>query len=457
MKTAIILAAGRGRKIWPYSSTRQKVTLPLANKALIRWQVEQLRKAGFERIYVVVGYRKEQVFNVLAEMENIEYIEQKGQGTNAALASAIEHVQDERFAVLYGDVVLTDDDIKRFLNEQQHAGAFCSMLIHPLGSERPSDWMCVRAEENRIIEILGHPRDNVSFRVAGFFSFSKAILPYLLRNPGAMSSVQVGMMPPDEAQLEEAIQAAIEDGESIHAVETTGFAYDLDKPWHYLEASFNWNDHVCRRIDRDMIGKGTFISDAADIHGRIVTGEHVEIGKGVIIEGNVIIGANSKIIQGAILDPNIVVGERCTIRRYCQIEQNSTIGHECTIGHGAEVGGILLRRAYAYHYGEFWGILGDNGDLGAATVCGTLRFDDQNTIHTISNRREFPQFGADAAYLGDYVRTGVNVIISPGTKIGAYSVIGAGTIVRQDVPDNSLLYVEQEQVKKAWGPEMYGW
>jgi bifunctional UDP-N-acetylglucosamine pyrophosphorylase/glucosamine-1-phosphate N-acetyltransferase len=234
-------------------------------------------------------------------------------------------------------------------------------------------------------------------------------------------------------------------------------AFDLDQPWHYLEASFYWNKYVCNKIDRDVIGKGAVISDGADVNGRVILGNSAEIGKGVIIEGNLVLGADTKIIQGAIAGANVVVGKRCTIKRYCQIENNTAIGPDCFVGHGAEVGGIFLRRAFAYHYGEFWGILGDNGDLGAATVCGNLRFDDQNTIHMVKGRREVPNFGANAAYLGDFVRTGVNAILMPGVKVGAYSVIGAGTLVSEDVPDNTLLYVQQEQVKKKWGPEKYGW
>ena len=42
-------------------------------------------------------------------------------------------------------------------------------------------------------------------------------------------------------------------------------------------------------------------------------------------------------------------------------------------------------------------------DIGAASVCGTLRFDDGDTPHTIAGRREVPRHGANASFLGDYV------------------------------------------------------
>ena len=455
MKTAIILAAGEGKKMWPYSSTRQKAALPLANKPIIRWQVEKLRKAGVENIVVVVGYRKQQVVNALSGIDDIVFVDQQSAGTSAALLCALNQVGDDSFIVLYGDVVLTFDEIRNFIDSKDHA--VCSALMHPLGSEPPQNWICAHVANETIDAVLGHPRDDVTHRFAGLFAFSKSFLPYLRRTSDLMQSVQVGMMPADEPQLEDAIQTAIENGETIRAIAASSRAFDIDKPWHYLEASYYWNEYVCGKIEHDVFGNGVKISDGADIGGRLVLGENVEIGKGVFIEGNLVAGADTKIIQGAILDKNIIVGKRCTIRRYCQIEYNSTIGPDCFIGHGAEVAGLLLRRVFAFHYTEFWGILGDNGDLGAATVCGNLRFDDQATIHHIDGHREAPGFGANAAYLGDFVRTGVNAIIMPGIKVGSYSVIGAGAHVMEDVEEKTLLYVKQAQEKREWGPEKYGW
>ena len=42
MDTAIVLAAGLGRKVWPYGEFRQKCTIPVANKPIVRRVVENL-------------------------------------------------------------------------------------------------------------------------------------------------------------------------------------------------------------------------------------------------------------------------------------------------------------------------------------------------------------------------------------------------------------------------------
>ena len=96
-------------------------------------------------------------------------------------------------------------------------------------------------------------------------------------------------------------------------------------------------------------------------------------------------------------------------------------------------------------------------DIGAATVCGTLRFDDRDTPIQVEGRYEVPPYGANATYMGDYCRTGVNAIIMPGRRIGAYSVVGPGVILYDDVPSKTMVMAKQELITKPWGPERYGW
>jgi bifunctional UDP-N-acetylglucosamine pyrophosphorylase/glucosamine-1-phosphate N-acetyltransferase len=264
-------------------------------------------------------------------------------------------------------------------------------------------------------------------------------------------------MVPDESHIEDSLHMAIDDKHAVGAVEAKNIFVDMDKPWHILEANDAALGYLSSKLDADRIGKGTKISDGATIEGRLVTGENCEIGAGVFIEGDLWLGDNSKIVQGAIVESRVSVGVNCTIRRYAQIEGGTAIGDDGLIGHCAEVAGVFMRKAWAYHYGEYWGVLGECSDLGAATVCGNLRFDDLQTVHRIKGRVENPRSGANAVYLGDYVRTGVNTIIMPGVKVGPHSVCGAGAIVQNDVPERTLVHVKQELIHKTWGPERYGW
>jgi bifunctional UDP-N-acetylglucosamine pyrophosphorylase/glucosamine-1-phosphate N-acetyltransferase len=75
----------------------------------------------------------------------------------------------------------------------------------------------------------------------------------------------------------------------------------------------------------------------------------------------------------------------------------------------------------------------------------------------IKGRPETPTHAANAAYFGDFCRTGVNAIIMPGRRIGVYSVVGPGVLLYDDLPDRTMVTAKQELVTRPWGPERYGW
>ncbi len=455
---AIILAAGKGLKMWPYAPTNSKVVLPIASEPAVTRQVRLLRELGVDKIVVVTGYRAEQVRYALRHFDGLTFVDVPDQsGAAVSLARALDSCVEGRYLVLYGDTAWTGGGVAGLIRAAEAHPTDPVVGVLPLANQRPQEWLCAEVRDGEIRRVLGHPRDDVTHRFAGAFVLPTEFRKHLTSQPSQMRHVQVGMMPPDELLLEAALAAFLDDGGAVAAHEIREPWFDLDKPWHLLEANFTLLHWEGEHLTESRIDPTATVSDAAEIEGPIVVGPGAKIGAGVKIKGPVWVGANSEIVDGAILDGFTSVGSRTTIRRYAQVEEGSSIGSGCVIGHAAEFGGVMFDGAFSFHYGEYWGVIGAKTDLGAATVCGNLRFDDDDTIHNVRGHREKPAFGANAAYLGDFVRTGVNVIILPGVKIGPYSVLGPGTIVAEDVPDGSLWYVEQQIVKKSWGPERYGW
>ena len=264
-------------------------------------------------------------------------------------------------------------------------------------------------------------------------------------------------MPPLEGTVEMSVSDYIRDGHAAPAVETQGFFLDVDKPWHILEANDWMTERLCSQLTGHELAEGAGIDDTAVLQGYVKLGRNSRIGRNVVVHGNLIVGDDTVIDNGAILKGSNVIGDRTVVANYCCIERNTTIGSDCNVNHCAELSGLIMDRVYLYHYMEFYGVIGEATDLGAATVCGTLRFDDGETIHTVKGRKEFPGRHANAVFLGDYSRTGVNVILMPGRKVGVYSVVGSGVVLNEDVPDRTLVYVKQELGKSTWGPERYGW
>lgn len=464
MDTAIVLAAGLGRKVWPYGEFRQKCTIPVANKPIVRRVVETLVEAGCQRIIVVVGHHAQQVRGALADIPNVVFVTQHSlDGTADAVLTASEHLEDQPYLVVYGDIVTTPDNLRNFIKASRASDVEAAALVQPLGNEDASDWLCAgigtekveNGSLSKLTGIEGHPRGG-SHRLCGVYAFQPHATPYLLRNPGIVTRVPVGGMPPPESEIAQSLQLMVDDGRTVLAVETTDFLVDVDKPWHVLEANNRLVDYLAKQVTEDQIADGAKISDAAEINGHVVLGKNSVIGPRVVVNGTLIAGANNNITNGAILHGNIFVGDQCRISDYCDVD-SSAIGNRCIIGHGAEMAGVLFDKVYLYHYCEMSGVFGSATDIGAATVCGTLRFDDADTAIQVEGRYEVPPNGANATYMGDYCRTGVNAIIMPGRRIGSYSVVGPGVILYDDVPSKTMIMAKQELITKPWGPERYGW
>ena len=112
MKNAIVLASGLGRKVWPYGEFRQKCTIPVANKPIIRHIVENLVEIGCSRIIVVVGHYAQQVRGTISDISNVEFVTQNSlEGTADAALTALKKLNGENFLIIYGDTVTTSEKL----------------------------------------------------------------------------------------------------------------------------------------------------------------------------------------------------------------------------------------------------------------------------------------------------------------------------------------------------------
>jgi bifunctional UDP-N-acetylglucosamine pyrophosphorylase/glucosamine-1-phosphate N-acetyltransferase len=457
LNTAVVLAAGVGTRFWPYNVVRQKAAFPIANVPAVRRVVDQIVELGIDQIIVVVGSGAASVRAALRGCTlALHFVHQaRAVGTADAVCAAAAHLRED-FLVVYGDVVTARENlqalVERFADERPLAAA----LIQPLGTEPPHDWLGAYRDGAYLRGVEGHSRSG-AHRLCGVYAFQAAALDYLRDNPGIMNQVPVGGMPPVEAEIAQSLQLMIDEGHSVAAVETPGYHIDLDKPWHIDQANETIIEMMRKGLTENVIPASARIHDGAEIHGRLILGEKTTIGNRVVLKGDLWLGAGSQVLNGAMLDGPTVIGRDTMVQNYCQIGGHTTLGHRNHYGHGAEFSGVALDTVYCYHYMEIWGVVGQGVDFGAATVCGNLRFDDGDTVWRVKGRPERPTHAANAAYFGDFCRTGVNAIIMPGRRIGVYSIVGAGVILYEDLPDRQLVTVKQELLTRPWGPERYGW
>jgi NDP-sugar pyrophosphorylase family protein len=116
---AIVLAAGEGSRMWPLTSLRPKVMLPVGGRPFIEHVVHRARDAGVTELIFVVGYGSEAIKNKPKEGDDfrtkVKYAFQKERlGTGQALMTAAD-MAENRFLVLNGDVLTDVTSLKRMM------------------------------------------------------------------------------------------------------------------------------------------------------------------------------------------------------------------------------------------------------------------------------------------------------------------------------------------------------
>lgn len=67
IKTAVMLAAGMGQRLRPYTEDRPKCLVPVAGKPLLAHTIDALEQAGFDRFVIITGYQHEKVDHFIDE------------------------------------------------------------------------------------------------------------------------------------------------------------------------------------------------------------------------------------------------------------------------------------------------------------------------------------------------------------------------------------------------------
>lgn len=455
MREIILLAAGVGSKMFPYDEVGSKVLRKAAGNTLLGHMLCALRSFTQVPIHVVTlqqYYGSVSLFCDSFPGVTVHSIERSA-GTSQSLLEGFSYLVGEDAMVLYGDTWIDPADLQRLWAQPAPAA-----LAYPLGSERAADWICATLSNGRLTSIGAHHRGAaMTHRLAAFVlpvTFSRR----LLMTPEHFPNMKVGEGAPRESYIEAAISCALPEL-PVSCIEGTGGYFDVDKPWHLLQLNEYLVHRLCGQLTGHCLDEGSSISPSATIRGFVRLGRNSYLGDHVRVEGNLIVGDNTVIDNGATFSGDAIVGSGTRIANYCQIYDGCSVGDNCILDHAAEfIGGILQDRVYLYHFCEFYGMIGSYTDIGAGTLCGTLRFDDNETRQRVKGRLEsFCGGFGDAVYLGDYCRTGVGALLMPGSRIGSYSVVGPGVLTQGVLPHRACLLQEQHQIQKPWGEETYGW
>ena len=108
---AVILCAGYGKRMHPYTKIYQKSMIPVHGKPLLEYIITGIKCTGIKKFIIVIGYLKEQIIDYFQKGTkweiDIEYIEQKNiNGTGGAVLLVENLITSSHFLTTYGDVLV---------------------------------------------------------------------------------------------------------------------------------------------------------------------------------------------------------------------------------------------------------------------------------------------------------------------------------------------------------------
>lgn len=104
---AILIAAGMGRRLSPYTDDRPKCLVAVAGRTLLHRQLDSYRAVGVDEFHIVRGYRGGQLEAALAGEPGVHFIDNPDFARNNILTSFMyaAEVMDGGFFCSYGDIV----------------------------------------------------------------------------------------------------------------------------------------------------------------------------------------------------------------------------------------------------------------------------------------------------------------------------------------------------------------
>ena len=109
---AIIVAAGMGRRLAPYTDDRPKTLVEINGRSILQRQVDAYRAAGIDEIHIVRGYMKEKLAAAVPDARFHDNDEFRSNNILSSLFYA-EPAMDGGFLFSYSDIVFSHEHARR--------------------------------------------------------------------------------------------------------------------------------------------------------------------------------------------------------------------------------------------------------------------------------------------------------------------------------------------------------
>jgi glucose-1-phosphate thymidylyltransferase len=328
----LILAGGAGTRLRPITHTSSKQLVPIANKPILFYVIEQIAAAGIKEIGVIVsvGESGTEIRNAVGdgsafgvEVTYIEQDEPRGLAHCVLVASAF--LGDDDFAMYLGDNMLQQDlkvivdrfELKRTrqleLNEQRVPPPAAQILLAHVDDPRQFGVVALDGQ-GRVVQLVEKPAEPPSdLALAGVYLFDKSVHTAVRAiKPSARG----------ELEITDAIQWLLDQGYGIEHEILDGWWIDTGKKDPLLHCNRLVLDTVAGRIDG-------IVDNESRVEGRVIVEAGARLVRSVV-RGPAIIGARASLVD-TYVGPYTSIGEDCNLQD-AEIEHSVVLERSSIVG-----------------------------------------------------------------------------------------------------------------------------
>ena len=381
------MAAGESSRFWPLNY-QNKSLFKIMGKPLIWHTVEGLRKAGIKEVIIIQGPEKD-IEDGLKNYDlgdRVKYLVQETpQGMGDALMSA-QKLISEPFLVVGGHKVDAGDYLSEMTKKDKE------VILLGVRTSQPWHYGILKIAGDKVVDLVEKPekgKEPSNLKLGAIYLLPPTFFEYHQR------------LPKDHYSFEQVLKLYIQE-ERAGLVEAREDFSSLKYSWQLFSL-------VKYLLDKNLGDQ------------KVHVGKNTKIFEGAIIKGPCYIG------------DNCVVGNNALVRDYTNLEDGSVVGAQ------AEVVRCVFQKNAHVHSGFFGdSILGENCRVGAGTVTGNIRLD----------RGVIKETGLNSlgAIVGNNTHIGINVSLMPGVLIGSNCVVGPGSVVFDNIEDDTAFYTKFDNV-----------
>lgn len=297
---ALVLAGGKGTRLRPLTHTLAKQLIPVANRPVLHYVMDQIAHTGIGRVGVIISPETGAAIQRALEANpwklSFDFIVQaEPKGLAHAVQTARSFLGDEPFLMYLGDNLI-GQPIGEFVAKFEQARPQALILL----KEVPDARMFGVAKLNgqgRVQRLIEKPKDPPSnLALVGVYLFSPAIHRAI-----------EGLKPSARGELEitDAIQKLLDQGGVVESFVMKAWWLDTGKKDDLLEANRVVLDEL---VVRDLQGA---VDDDSKVTGRVQLHASARI-EDSVIRGPVVIGART-VVKGAFIGPYTSLGNDCCV------------------------------------------------------------------------------------------------------------------------------------------------